>query len=236
MDEKREFTGVWIPKHIIDDKSLKPAARLIYAEIACFRVCTMSNKTLGERAGCSESTAQRYVQELKNKKYIQIFSFDGRIRKMRSLYDKYDESPQNNEADSAKCIGQTPQNDDKDNNIENKKNTTIQSSSKELDVAHLWICTLFSKNTNKYKLTTKRKQKLRLRLKELGNQGIKDAYNNIFMSNFHRGDNDRGWKIDDDPYWLLENAERAEKWANKETVETIDGIPTNIDLSKAGVR
>lgn len=116
------------------------------------------------------------------------------------------------------------------------KNNTIQSSSKELDVAHLWICTLFSKNTNKYKLTTKRKQKLRLRLKELGNQGIKDAYNNIFMSNFHRGDNDRGWKIDDDPYWLLENAERAEKWANKETVETIDGIPTNIDLSKAGVR
>ena len=125
MDEKREFTGVWIPKHIIEDKSLKPAARLIYAEIACFKVCTMSNKTLGERAGCSESTAQRYVQELKNKKYIQVFSFDGRIRKMRSLYDKYDESPQNDEADSAKYAGQTPQNDDKDNNIENIQSTSI---------------------------------------------------------------------------------------------------------------
>ena len=125
MEAKREFTGVWIPRHIIEDERLKPAERLIYAEIACFEVCTMTNETLGKRAGCSEGTAQRYIQSLKSKGYIEQVGFDGRVRKLRTLLDMPRQTPQNEEADSAKTYKQTPQNEDKDNNIENIQKTTI---------------------------------------------------------------------------------------------------------------
>jgi len=208
--------------------------------------CIASNGLIAKETGLSTGTVANYVSLMNKSKWVKVNTrIKGKAIERVNIEPMLNIATPSHHSDTLHTEMIPPSSGDDtplhtemniDNNIENKQNTTIQSSSKELDVAHLWICTLFSKNTNKYKLTPKRKQKLRLRLKELGNQGIKDAYNNIFMSNFHRGDNDRGWKIDDDPYWLLENAERAEKWANKETVETINGIPTNIDLSKAGVR
>lgn len=119
---KREFTGVWIPKHIIEDKNLKPVDRLIYAEISCFEVCTMTNKTLSDRAGCSEDTASRSVGRLKEKGYVQIIGFNGRVRKMQSLHIA---PPQNAEAASAKAPKLPPQNKAQDNNIDNKEITGI---------------------------------------------------------------------------------------------------------------
>ena len=120
MSDKREFTGVWIPKHVIEDKQLKPVDRLIYAEISCFDICTMANKTLADRAGCSEDTASRSVGRLKEKGYIQIIGFNGRVRKMQSLHIM---PPQNAEAASAKPPKQPPQNKAQDNTIENKEKT-----------------------------------------------------------------------------------------------------------------
>ena len=228
-----------IPDAVLEDGSLSPTEILLFCRISKMGKCWASNAWFASKMNKSETWVSKSINSLIKKGYVEHVGFTGRFRVIRAIKD-LNSSPMVEQEfkawlNKSSRQGRTRvQPESTDNN--NKENTTIQSSSKELDVAHLWICTLFSKNTNKYKLTPKRKQKLRLRLKELGNQGIKDAYNNIFMSNFHRGDNDRGWKIDDDPYWLLENAERAEKWANKETVETIDGIPTNIDLSKAGVR
>ena len=119
---KREFTGVWIPKHIIEDKRLKPVDRLIYAEISCFEVCTMTNATLSDRAGCSEDTASRSVGRLKEKGYIHIIGFNGRVRKMQSQHIT---PPQNAEAASAKTRKLPPQNKAQDNNIDNKENTGI---------------------------------------------------------------------------------------------------------------
>ena len=122
MNDKREFTGVWIPRYIIDNKDLKPVDRLIYAEISCFEVCSMTNATLAERAGCSEDTASRSVGRLKAGGYIKTVGFDGRIRKMRSLHI---EPPQNAEAASAKPPKLPPQNKAQDNNIDNKEITGI---------------------------------------------------------------------------------------------------------------
>lgn len=119
---KREFTGVWIPKHIIEDKNLKPVDRLIYAEISCFEICTMTNNTLADRAGCSEDTASRSVGRLKEKGYVQIIGFNGRVRKMQSLHIV---PPQNAEAASAKTPKQPRQSKAQDNTIENKEKTGI---------------------------------------------------------------------------------------------------------------
>lgn len=116
--------------------------------------------------------------------------------------------------------------------IENKEIRSIyKSSSKELDRLHLTICELFSKNTNRYKLTPQRKQKLKLRLNELGEERLMQAFETIAASGFHRGDNDRGWKIDDDPYWLITSAEKAEKWANKyEEVNKYSGRLSEMEI------
>lgn len=124
-DKKREFTGVWIPKHIIEDKNLKPVDRLIYAEISCFEVCTMTNATLADRAGCSEPTASRSVSRLKEYGYIKIIGFNGRIRKMIRLADNPVPPSQNDKAASSKTTKQPNQNDSQDNNIDNKENTSV---------------------------------------------------------------------------------------------------------------
>lgn len=123
--QKKEFTGVWIPKHIIEDTRLKPVARLIYAEISCFEVCTMTNETLAERAGCSEATASRMVGALKELGYIKIIGFNGRIRKMTSLFDKQAVPSQIDEAAYAKTTKLPTQIESQENNIDNKENTSI---------------------------------------------------------------------------------------------------------------
>jgi DNA-binding Lrp family transcriptional regulator len=121
-NQKPEFTGVWMPKYIIENKDLKPVDRLIYAEISCFDTCTMTNKTLGERAGCSEDTASRSVTRLKQGGYIKITGFNGRVRKMQSLHVM---PPQNAEAASAKTPKLPPQNKSQDNSIENIQKTAL---------------------------------------------------------------------------------------------------------------
>ena len=90
----------------------------------------------------------------------------------------------------------------------------VKSNSAELDRFHDFVCNLFEKDKTRFKLTTLRKQKLKLRLKELGEKRLRQAFINIANSAFHRGDNARGWKVDDDPYWVTSSAEKAEKWAN----------------------
>lgn len=136
MENKKEFTGVWIPRHIIEDVNLKPVARLIYAEIACFDICTMSNETLSERAGCSEATVSRVIKQLKDSGYIKIIGFNGRIRKMKSLFDKPVLPTQNEEAAYAKTYRQPTQNDVKDNNIENSENTSLAKAKGETPVEY----------------------------------------------------------------------------------------------------
>lgn len=213
MNDKREFTGVWIPKHIIEDKKLKPVDRLIYAEISCFEVCTMTNKTLADRAGCSEDTASRSIGRLKEKGYIKIIGFNGRVRKMQSFHIK---PPQNAEAASAKTPKLPPQNKAQDNNIDNNQNTNNKDMSNNIDelkFIHSEICKLFNKSESRYKLSDKRKQKLKSRLKDLGKEGILQACEAITRSEFHMGENQRNWIAE--PYWVLENFERAEKWSGE---------------------
>lgn len=100
------------------------------------------------------------------------------------------------------------------------KTTSLSSSASELRRLHLFICDLFGKNPDRIALTDKRKRKLKKRLEELGEERLKQAYIAISKSPWHRGDNPSCWSIDNkDLYWLVENAERTEEWANKYEVE-----------------
>ncbi|MDD3607299.1 MAG: hypothetical protein PHQ20_00665 [Candidatus Moranbacteria bacterium] len=87
--QKKEFTGVWIPRHIIEDDSLSMTDRTIYAEVACFNVCYKSNEKLGERYGLKPNTISIIVSKLKKKGYvISLGMEDGRRRKLKAIMDK----------------------------------------------------------------------------------------------------------------------------------------------------
>jgi hypothetical protein len=69
----------------------------------------------------------------------------------------------------------------------------------------------FAKNPNTYKLTDKRKAKIRARLKDAGKAMLEQAIINTSSSPFHMGDNDRGWCADLD--YIVRSYEQVEKLA-----------------------
>lgn len=85
---KGEFTGTWIPAHIMLDKDLTSNAKIIYATIAGFNECYMSSANLGNLAGVSERGTQKILTQLKAKKYIKQVAFDGRIRTLVAVRDQ----------------------------------------------------------------------------------------------------------------------------------------------------
>lgn len=86
MNQKREFTGVWIPRQILEDTELTSDEKMLFADIASFNECFMLNSTLAARYGCSERTIQDRIKKLKDKGYIKQISFDGRTRKLQALH------------------------------------------------------------------------------------------------------------------------------------------------------
>jgi len=88
MEQKKEFTGLFIPRHIIEDEELSKTEMIIYAEISCFEVCYKSNETLGERWGIKSRRVSQIISKLEKKGYIKRESFDGRNRQLIALRDK----------------------------------------------------------------------------------------------------------------------------------------------------
>jgi len=86
-NQKKEFTGVWIPRHIIEDEELSMSEMIIYSEISCFDVCYKSNKSLGKRWGLKPNTISIIVSKLSNKGYVEKLNFNGRERALKSKSD-----------------------------------------------------------------------------------------------------------------------------------------------------
>lgn len=79
----KEYTGVWIPKAVMESEELTPLDKLVYGEIACFEVCYASNAWLAKRVGRSESTASRSVVKLIDLGFVEPCGFNGRFRQVR---------------------------------------------------------------------------------------------------------------------------------------------------------
>lgn len=69
----------------------------------------------------------------------------------------------------------------------------------------------FNKNPNTYKLTDKRKLKIRSRLKDAGIDMLIKAIDTVADSAWHMGDNDRGWTADLD--YIIRSYEQVERFA-----------------------
>lgn len=92
----------------------------------------------------------------------------------------------------------------------NKNKNTYKSNDlvKTQSVYDFYVQT-FNKNPNTYKLTDSRKTKLKVRLKDAGEEMLRQAIENVYNSPFHNGDNPRGWKANLD--WIIKSYEQVER-------------------------
>jgi biotin operon repressor len=87
--EERAFKGIWIPKEIWLDERLTALDKVILAEIDSLDNdgCTASNDYLAKMCGCTSTKVSKAITKLKNFGMIEIVSFDGRQRKMKSCLE-----------------------------------------------------------------------------------------------------------------------------------------------------
>ena len=86
---ERDFKGIWIPKEIWLDDRLTALEKVILAEIDSLDAdeyggCIASNEYLAEFCKCSTNKVALAVSKLKELGYIELVSFDGRTRKLKS--------------------------------------------------------------------------------------------------------------------------------------------------------
>jgi len=86
-DQKKEFTGVWIPRKVIEDESLTMTEKIIYADIACFEICFKSNESIGERYKLKKSTVSKSISNLIEKGYLESNKKTGEYRQLMAIKD-----------------------------------------------------------------------------------------------------------------------------------------------------
>ena len=86
-EEKRDFKGIWFPAEVWLDERLTPLEKIILMEIDSLDNednCYASNEHLAKFCQCSQSKVSKAISKLKSLGYVEVVSFDGRSRKLRS--------------------------------------------------------------------------------------------------------------------------------------------------------
>ena len=99
-----------------------------------------------------------------------------------------------------------------EDNIDIKGQGDKEKVSQEMEHVYQHYLDQFGTTAGRYKLTDKRKAKLRSRLQDCGAEMIIDAIDHARADYFYNGDNDRGWKADLD--FIIRSYENVEKLAN----------------------
>lgn len=118
---KKEYTGVWIPKTVMECKDLSPIDKIVYGEIACFTKCYGSNKWLAERIGRSEVTASRSVNKLVRLGFVDFLGTNGNIRFLKAYQKRRGRVIKNDKAALSKM---TSIDKSRDNNLD-KMDTNV---------------------------------------------------------------------------------------------------------------
>jgi len=94
---------------------------------------------------------------------------------------------------------------------EKKQNNTANNVKNDKNI-NTYVSLFNEKFKTQYTVTSGRDKKLSQRLKKFTLEEILKAIENLSKSNFHTGDNDRGWKAD--PDFLIRSDEQIDKWLN----------------------
>lgn len=88
----RDFKGVWIPREVWLDDRLSALDKIILVEIDSLDCgeegCYASNKYLAEFCQCSEAKITKSISKLVKFGYLEVVSFNGRRREIKSLLSK----------------------------------------------------------------------------------------------------------------------------------------------------
>jgi len=84
-DQKKEFTGVWIPHYIIENEKMKPVDKILYAIIACPEMYQKKSNELMEFCGVRKKAFQASCRRLEKLGYIEEKRVFGRIQRNISL-------------------------------------------------------------------------------------------------------------------------------------------------------
>lgn len=89
-NEKREFKGVWIPREVWLDERLTALEKMIFMEIDSLdgeSGCYASNEYLAKFCQCSQAKVSNAITKLRKLGYVELASFDGRIRILHSCLE-----------------------------------------------------------------------------------------------------------------------------------------------------
>lgn len=97
MKEVRDFKGVWIAKEVWLDERLNALDKIILTEIDSLdneeTGCFASNKHIADFCQCSETKVSMAISKLIKCGYLEVQSFDGRTRKLKSCLSKNESLP-----------------------------------------------------------------------------------------------------------------------------------------------
>lgn len=91
IEKNRGFKGVWIPKEIWLNENLTMIEKVILIEIDSLdseEHCSAGNEYLAQFCQCSISKVTKAIKKLEDMGFIEVISFDGRHRKIRSCIIK----------------------------------------------------------------------------------------------------------------------------------------------------
>jgi len=137
-DMERDFKGVWIPKEIWLDDRLTALEKVILIEIDSLdtedKHCYASNSYLAEFCQCTEVKISNAIRKCINLGYLEVVSFDGRTRILKSrLKESLRQTQTKFKADLNKV-----DTNNKDNNTDNKdKKDRKQTYNTILDEEHI---------------------------------------------------------------------------------------------------
>lgn len=210
--QEREFTGVWLPAEILTDGKLKPVDRILYAEIASFgnKGCWKKSTELQEICGVKDRAFQSACKRLEDNGYITQKRQFGRIFRTSTMTFKHQSQ---NSSDEQRYNSSDEQAQNSSVHIDNtQEHTQDNTSNVEIQSIYDFFISSFNKNPNQYKLTRSRKQKISARLKDAGADMLMRAIKNTSLSEFHNGDNERGWVADLD--FIIRSYEQVERLSN----------------------
>ena len=175
----KEFTGVWVPIEIYQDKRLNPTDKFILADILTLSEYYKSNDTIAIEVGVSKRTATRSIKKLEELGYIEThFNGRSRIAKMTTTIAKMaKQTSQNGEAASPNRLHSIQKSKQK------SKHIRIERPFKSKEFDEMWAIWIDERKQQKRKKYTPRGEQATLHnLQKISNNDEKQAIKIIQQS------------------------------------------------------
>lgn len=95
----KEYTGVWIPRAVMECQNLSAVEKIMYGEIASFESCYASNAWFAKQLGISEWSVSTHLSKLIKLGFVKKVGFDGRTRFLKAVrdFDKFSTKQEHSE-------------------------------------------------------------------------------------------------------------------------------------------